>query len=127
MSLRKTILVVEDSPTQMQSVKLALQAKGYHVITAETGEEGLEKARQELPELVVLDVILPGKNGFQVCRDLKTSPETKEMPVILLTSKDQESDRFWGIRQGADEYLTKPCTESDLLASVARQLHHWQG
>lgn len=124
MSLRKTILVVEDSPTQMQSVKLALQAKGYHVITAETGEEGLEKARKELPELVLLDVILPGKNGFQICRDLKTSPETKEMPVILLTSKDQESDRFWGIRQGADEYLTKPCTESDLLASVARQLHH---
>lgn len=125
--MRKTILVVEDSPTQMQSVKLALQAKGYHVITAATGEEGLEKARQEMPELVVLDVILPGKNGFQVCRDLKTSPETKQMPVILLTSKDQESDRFWGIRQGADEYLTKPCNESDLLASVARQLNHWHG
>jgi twitching motility two-component system response regulator PilH len=122
--MKKTILVVEDSPTQLQSVKNALQARGYHVITAATGEEGLEKARKELPELVVLDVILPGKSGFQVCRDLKTSPETQQMSVIMLTSKDQESDRFWGMRQGADEYLTKPCTEGDLLASVARQLHH---
>jgi twitching motility two-component system response regulator PilH len=124
--MKKTILVVEDSPTQMKSVQIALQAKGYHVITAESGEEGLEKARKEMPELVLLDVILPGKNGFQVCRDLKTSPETKKMPIIILTSKDQESDRFWGMRQGADEYLTKPCTESDLLASVARQLDSWR-
>lgn len=121
--MKKKILLVEDSPTQMLSVKTTLQAKGYQVITAESGEEGLEKARREHPELVVLDVILPGRNGFQICRDLKTSPETKQVPVILLTSKDQESDRFWGLKQGADEYLTKPCKESELLASVARQLN----
>jgi twitching motility two-component system response regulator PilH len=70
----------------------------------------------------VLDVILPGKNGFQVCRDLKTSPDTKNLPVILLTSKNQEFDRFWGLKQGADAYMTKPWKEEELLATVARYL-----
>lgn len=115
-----TILVVEDSPTEMQMVRAALQNKGYQVITATNGEEGLEKARNEMPSLVVLDVVLPGRNGFQVCRDLKSSPDTKNVPVILLTSKTQESDRFWGMKQGADAYLTKPWREDELLAVVAR-------
>lgn len=120
--MKRRILVVEDSPTQMQSVMRTLQDRGYSVITAGTGEEGLEKARRERPELVVLDVILPGKNGFQICRDLKTSPETEQLPVILLTSKNQDSDKFWGMKQGADEYLTKPCKDEELLASIARHL-----
>jgi len=115
-----TILVVEDSPTEMQMVKTALQNKGYEVITAANGEEGLEKVRHQLPSLVVLDVVLPGRNGFQVCRDLKSSPDTKNVPVILLTSKTQESDRFWGMKQGADAYLTKPWREDELLAVVAK-------
>ena len=115
-----TILVVEDSPTEMQIVRTALQNKGYEVITATNGEEGLEKARRESPSLVVLDVVLPGRNGFQVCRDLKSSPDTKNVPVILLTSKTQDSDRFWGMKQGADAYLTKPWREEELLAIVAR-------
>lgn len=115
-----TILVVEDSPTEMQMVKNVLQNKGYEVITAANGEEGLEKVRDLLPSLVVLDVVLPGRNGFQVCRDLKSSPDTKNVPVILLTSKTQESDRFWGMKQGADAYLTKPWREDELLAAVAR-------
>ncbi|MBI1761793.1 MAG: response regulator [Acidobacteria bacterium] len=120
--MKRKILLVEDSPTQMHSVMRTLQNKGYSVITAESGEEGLEKARREHPELVVLDVILPGRNGFQICRDLKTSPDTEQLPVILLTSKNQESDKFWGMKQGADEYLTKPCKEEDLLATIARHL-----
>lgn len=120
--MQKTILVVEDSPTQLHLVKSALQARGYHVITASNGEEGVEIARKERPSLVVLDVILPGRNGFQVCRDLKNCPDTKDVPVIVLTSKNQDSDRFWGMKQGADAYLTKPCTNEDLLAAIARHL-----
>jgi twitching motility two-component system response regulator PilH len=115
-----TILVVEDSPTEMQIVRTALQNKGYEVITATNGEEGIEKVRSHSPSLVVLDVVLPGRNGFQVCRDLKSSPDTKNVPVILLTSKTQDSDRFWGMKQGADAYLTKPWREEELLAIVAR-------
>jgi twitching motility two-component system response regulator PilH len=118
----KTILIVEDSPTQMQMVKAALQAEGYNVITAFSGDEGLEKARRERPGLVVLDVVLPGRNGFQICRDLKSSPDTRELPVILLTSRDQPSDRFWGMKQGADVYLTKPCKSTELLAAIARYI-----
>ncbi|MEW6209334.1 MAG: response regulator [Acidobacteriota bacterium] len=120
--MSRTILVVEDSPTEMQIVKNALQSRGYNVITAANGEEGIEKAHKERPQLVVLDIILPGKNGYQVCRDLKSSPDTKDVPVIMLTSKSQESDRFWGMKQGADAYLTKPWREDELLATVARHL-----
>jgi twitching motility two-component system response regulator PilH len=120
--MSRTILVVEDSPTEMQIVKNALQSRGYNVITAANGEEGIEKAHRERPQLVVLDIILPGKNGYQVCRDLKSSPDTKDVPVIILTSKNQESDRFWGMKQGADAYLTKPWREDELLATVARHL-----
>ncbi len=120
--MARKILVVEDSPTQMQMVKSALQAGGYNVLTAFNGEEGLEKARREHPELVLLDLVLPGKNGFQICRALKSSADTKDIPVILLTSKDQTSDRFWGMRQGADLYLTKPWKAEDLLAAIARYL-----
>ncbi len=120
--MARTILVVEDSPTQMQKVKSTLQERGYNVITASDGEEGLEKARTEHPGLVLLDVVLPGKSGFQVCRTLKTSTDTSDIPVILLTSKDQASDRFWGMKQGADMYLTKPCADDELLAAVARHI-----
>jgi len=118
----RTILIVEDSPTEMLMVRTALLSKGYRVITATSGEEGLEKARREHPELILLDVVLPGKNGFQICRDLKSSPDTQNMPVILLTSKSQMSDRFWGMRQGADAYLTKPWKAEELLATVAQHL-----
>ncbi len=120
--MSRTILIVEDSPTEMQIVKNALQSRGYNVITAANGEEGIEKAHRERPQLVVLDIILPGKNGYQVCRDLKSSPDTKDVPVIMLTSKSQESDRFWGLKQGADAYLIKPWREDELLATVARHL-----
>jgi len=118
----RTILIVEDSPTEMQMVRTALLSRGYHVITATSGEEGLEKVRREHPELILLDVVLPGRNGFQICRDLKSSPDTQNLPVILLTSKNQASDRFWGMKQGADAYLTKPWKAEELLATVAQHL-----
>ena len=88
------------------------------MITAVDGEEALAKASAERPDLIVLDVILPKKNGFQVCRQLKAAPDTKAIPVVLLTSKSQASDRFWGMKQGADGYLTKPYAEADLLATL---------
>ncbi len=117
-----TILVVDDSPTDMRLVTTALTGKGYRVITAVDGEDALEKAAQEHPDLMLLDIILPKKNGFQVCRQLKTTPATKDIKIILLSSKSQDSDRFWGLKQGADEYMTKPFDDDELLANVAKLL-----
>jgi twitching motility two-component system response regulator PilH len=117
-----TILVVEDSPTALALTTTALQARGFRVVTAVDGEEALRKAAAERPVLVLLDVILPKKNGFQVCRELKSGLATRDIKVVLVTSKTQESDRFWGLKQGADDYLTKPFKEEDLLAVVQRQL-----
>ena len=116
------ILIVEDSPTYLRKIADFLQGSGYEIITAIDGEEALEKAVRENPKLIVLDVILPKKNGFQVCRQLKTSPATQDIKILMMTSKSQDSDRFWGLKQGADEYLTKPFTEDILLANVTRLL-----
>ena len=118
----KTILVVDDSPTQLRLVTTSLQGKGYTVLTAADGEEALEKASKERPNLIVLDIILPKKNGFQVCRQLKTSPDTKDIKILMLSSKSQDSDRFWGLKQGADGYLTKPFEEEELLANIGQLL-----
>lgn len=114
------ILVVDDSPTEQRLVAAALQSKGYRFITAVDGEEAIEKATRELPRLVILDVVMPKKNGYQVCRHLKTTPETQAIKVILLTTKNQEADKFWGMKQGADAYLTKPFAADELLTTVAR-------
>ena len=116
------ILVVEDSPTDLRLVMTPLQKQGYAVVSAIDGDDALEKAVKELPDLIVLDVVLPKKSGFQVCRLLKTSPTTRGIKILLLTSKSQESDRFWGLRQGADGYMTKPFADEDLLANVAELL-----
>ncbi|MCH9649553.1 MAG: response regulator [Deltaproteobacteria bacterium] len=117
----KTILVVEDSPTERRIIESVLEAAGWSVLHAEDGEEGLRKAALDRPDLILLDVVLPGKNGFQVCRKLKKDQETGSIPVVLLTSKNQESDRYWGMKQGADAYLTKPVDEQ-LLAETVRGL-----
>lgn len=116
------ILVVDDSPSMLNLMSEPLKAKGYKIITAADGEEALEKAQGENPALILLDVILPKKNGFQVCRQLKTAPATEHIKIILVTTKDQESDRFWGLKQGADEYITKPFTEEDLVSNVEKLL-----
>lgn len=116
------ILVVEDSPTYLRQISALLQDQGYHTITAIDGEEAMQKAIQDDPTLIVLDVILPKKNGFQVCRQLKTSAATQNIKILMLTSKSQDSDRFWGMKQGADGYMTKPVDENELLTTVARLL-----
>ena len=116
------ILVVDDSPTELNLVTSALKTKGYQVISATDGEEALSKAVDEKPDLIVLDIILPKKNGFQVCRQLKTAPDTQDIKIVLLSSKSQDTDRFWGLKQGADEYVTKPFEDEDLLSQIARLL-----
>lgn len=118
----QTILVVDDSPTDLKLITSALEPRGYRVLTAVDGEEALEKAESSHPSLILLDVILPKKNGFQVCRQLKTSPGTRDIKIVLVTSKTQDSDRFWGLKQGADEYLTKPFEQDQLLSLVSRHL-----
>jgi twitching motility two-component system response regulator PilH len=117
----QTILVVDDSPTALQLISEPLTANGYQVITASDGEEALMRARQEMPDLIVLDIILPKLNGFQVCRQLKTDPATEGLKILLLSSKNQDSDKFWGEKQGADAYVTKPFEDEELLAGI-RQL-----
>jgi twitching motility two-component system response regulator PilH len=119
---RETILVVDDSPTEQRLVSERLQSRGYTVITASDGEEALSKAGREHPRLVILDVIMPKRNGFQVCRQLKSTAATKDIKVLILSGKDLESDRVWGLRQGADVYLTKPFTDEELFSSVTRLL-----
>ena len=119
---KEKILVVDDSPTDLRLVMGPLQGKGYSVITATNGEEALAKATAEHPDLIVLDVVLPKKNGFQVCRQLKTSPDTSAIKILMVTSKSQDSDRFWGLKQGADGYMTKPFADDDLLNQVGQLL-----
>lgn len=118
--MNNTILVADDSPTELRLVLDALGKKGYQIVTAIDGEDAIEQARKHQPRLAILDIIMPKKNGFQVTRALKTDAETSNMKVLLLSSKDQDSDKFWGMKQGADEYLTKPFDEDALLAAVAR-------
>ncbi len=119
---KKRVLVVDDSPTDLQMLSSLLKNQGYEVVTAVDGEDALDKAAATLPPVVVLDIILPKKNGFQVCRQLKTTAETRDIKVILVSSKNQESDKFWGLKQGADEYIGKPFQDDELLAAVARHL-----
>jgi twitching motility two-component system response regulator PilH len=118
--LKKHVLVVDDSPTDRQIVTTLLQKQGYEVTTAVDGEDALDKIAAERPPLIVLDIILPKMNGYQVLRQLKTAPETRDIKVILVSSKSQESDRFWGLKQGADDYIAKPYPDEALLAAVRR-------
>lgn len=117
-----TILVVDDSPTEQKIILESLRATGHQVLTAVDGEQALEMARTHHPQLILLDVILPKKNGFQVCRQLKTSPETEGIKIVLVTSKTQDSDRFWGLKQGADDYLGKPFTDDELHSTLTKLL-----
>jgi twitching motility two-component system response regulator PilH len=118
----KKILVAEDSPTQLKMTVSALRDPGHTILTAMDGEEALRKVLAEKPDLVILDVVMPKMDGFQVCRKLKSSAETQSIPVIILTNKNQKADEFWGKKQGADIYLTKPLDENKLRAAVAKSL-----
>ncbi len=115
----KTVLVVDDSPTERHVLVELLTRNGYQVITAENGEEGVEKAKKELPDLILMDVVMPGLKGYQATRTLTRDEATKHIPVIVCTSKGQETDRIWGLRQGALDYIVKPINGEDLLSKIA--------
>ena len=115
----KKVLVVDDSPTERHVLVDLLTKNGYQVITAESGEEGVEKAKKELPDLVLMDVVMPGLNGYQATRTLTREESTKDIPIIVCTSKGQETDKIWGLRQGAQDYLVKPINGDELLAKIA--------
>ena len=112
------ILIVDDSPTEIHKLKTILARHGHDVLVADSGESGVSLARQELPDVVLMDIVMPGMNGFQATRQLTKGKETSHIPVIIVTSKDQETDRMWGARQGAKAYLTKPVSEKQLLSAI---------
>ncbi len=119
----KTILVVDDSPTALKITSDTLTEEGFRVLAASDGEEALEIASRLHPDLIVLDIILPKLNGFQVCRQLKTEAATANIKVLMLSSKNQASDRFWGQKQGADAYITKPFDDEELLGAIVSLLN----
>lgn len=113
-----TVLIVEDTPSERELISHYLQEEGYSVIHAVTAQEGLEKAIVSQPNVIVTDVVMPGMSGFELCRSLKRSPETETVPVVICSSKDQAIDRLWGMRQGADAYITKPFDREELLKVI---------
>jgi twitching motility two-component system response regulator PilH len=112
------ILIVDDSPTEIHVLKTMLEKNGFDTLAAESGEEGIEKVKADKPDLVLMDVVMPGMNGFQATRQITKDPETSATPVIIVTTKNQETDRVWGLRQGAKDYITKPVTEADLVNKI---------
>jgi twitching motility two-component system response regulator PilH len=115
-------LIVDDSPTETAAFKTMLEKHGHEVLNAENGADGVALARQEQPELVLMDIVMPGLNGFQATRQLSKGGETAHIPVIIVTTKDQETDRVWGKRQGAKGYLVKPVQEDLLMTTVNKAL-----
>jgi twitching motility two-component system response regulator PilH len=113
------ILIVDDSPTERYYLTDILVKNGFTVSTAENGEEAMLKIKSDKPQLILMDVVMPGANGFQVTRAITRDPELQDVPVIICSSKNQETDRIWGIRQGARAYLVKPVDPEALLAKIA--------
>jgi twitching motility two-component system response regulator PilH len=117
-SIRK-ILIVDDSATERHMLNDLLTKAGYDVVASNTGEDAIVKARQVKPDLILMDVVMPGLNGFQATRAISRDPVTKSIPVIMCTSKSQETDKIWGLRQGARDYVVKPVDRDELLAKIA--------
>ena len=111
------VLIVDDSPTETFTLKSMLEAKGFEVLTAENGADGVALAREELPDAVLMDIVMPGLNGFQATRQLSKDEKTAHIPVVIVTTKDQETDKVWGRRHGAKGYLVNPVSE-DVLAQT---------
>ena len=114
------VLIIDDSPVEVRRLKSILQQHGHSVITANNGGRGVALCRDEQPDVVLMDIVMPGINGFQATRQLAKDPLTECIPVVIITTKDQIADKLWGMRQGASEYLTKPVNKEMLLAVVGR-------
>lgn len=113
-------LIVDDSSTERKILVGYLQELGITVTTAESGEEALDKLKGTIPDLIILDVVLPGKSGFEVCREIKADSSTGKVPVIICSTKGSEMDKFWGMKQGADAYIPKPVDKDELFSTVKR-------
>ena len=113
------ILLVDDSKTELHVLSELLTKSGYAVRTAENGEEAMRRLQEEKPDLILMDVVMPGQNGFQLTRAITRDPQFANVPVIMCTSKNQETDRVWGMRQGARDYIVKPVSQADLLAKIS--------
>ena len=116
------ILIVEDSPTQLETIKRVVEGMGHLALCADNGDQAFEMANALKPDMILMDIILPGANGFQTTRRLSKSPETAGIPIVILSTKDGESDRSWGLKQGAKAYLTKPVSDKELRAAIETQL-----
>ena len=114
----KKIMVVDDSPTERAFMDTLLKKRGYEVLLVDSGEHAIERAKKEQPDLILMDVVMPGLNGFQATRAITREEKTKHIPVIICTTKDQETDKIWGLCQGAKDYVTKLIGESDLLEKI---------
>ena len=112
------VLIVDDSPTEQHVIARLLEKHGFETVVANDGEEAISIAEQSRPDVILMDVVMPGMNGFQATRQLAKNPLTAGIPVVMVTSKDQESDKAWGLRQGAVDYLMKPVNDTDLLDAV---------
>jgi twitching motility two-component system response regulator PilH len=116
------ILIIDDSPTEVHVMQTALQRHGYRTVVAADGEEGVRLARQVHPDLIFMDIVMPGVNGYQATRTLTNDPDTRGIPIVMVTSKGQETDRIWGLRQGAIDYLVKPISGNQLIEKAQAAL-----
>ena len=123
MADKKRILIVDDEPDLLMALKIRLTAAGFDVIMGKDGAEGLEKARNEKPDLILLDLMLPKINGYKVCRFLKFDENYKNIPVIMLTARAEEDDKTLGMETGADEYMTKPFDNKELISLINKYLN----
>lgn len=116
------VLIVDDSPTEVHVLSGYLEKHGFETAAAADGREGIDKARELRPSLILMDVVMPGMNGFQATRELARDPQTASIPVLMVTTKGLETDKIWGMRQGAVDYLVKPVTEAQLVDKVRAAL-----
>ncbi|MBL8224612.1 MAG: response regulator [Chromatiales bacterium] len=116
------VLIADDSPTDQHILSRALEQEGYETLVASDGAEALALAEQRAPDVILMDVVMPGMNGYQATRQLARNPSTASIPVVMVSTKGQDTDRAWGLRQGAVSYLTKPVTAADLVAAIRAAL-----
>ncbi len=112
------VLIIDDSPTELHQFQDMLEKNGFGTLVADSGEEGIRIAKSSAPDCILMDVVMPGMNGFQATRKLTRDPQTAKIPVIMITAKDQETDKIWGMRQGAVEYIVKPVKADELVTKI---------
>ena len=112
------ILIIDDSPTELHLFQGMLEKAGFETLVADSGEEGVRQAEASRPDCILMDVVMPGMNGFQATRKITQDPRTSSIPVIMITTKDQETDKIWGMRQGAVEYIVKPIGQKELVGKI---------